>query len=130
MAKKDYDVIAVGCGPGGATAGKFCALNGLKVLVVEEKREIGLPIQDGVSVLYSMSEVEEAADMKIEPRWIEHLIGQHAFNSPSGKCGGGQVWPDGIVVRRSLFEKGLAEKIKNFRYFDILKKVIVIVKDL
>ena len=109
MAKKNYDMVVVGCGPGGATAANFAALNGMKVLVVEQKREVGLPIQDGVSVLYSMSEVEEASGVKIEPRWIEHLISQNAFFSPSGKCGGGQLWPDGISVRRSLFEKGLAE---------------------
>ena len=109
MAKKDYDVIVVGCGPGGATAANFAALNGMKVLVVEQKREVGLPIQDGVSALYSMSEVEEAAGVRIEDRWIEHLISQHAFFSPSGKCAGGQLWPDGINIQRSLFEKGLAE---------------------
>ncbi len=109
MAKGNYDIVVVGCGPGGATAANFAALNGMKVLVVEQKREVGLPIQDGVSVLYSMSEVEEASSVKIQTRWIEHLIAQNAFYSPSGKCGGGQTWPDGITVRRSLFEKGLAE---------------------
>lgn len=109
MPKKDYDIIAVGCGPGGATVANFAAQKGMRVLVVEEKREVGLPIQDGVSVLYSISETEEAAGCKILPRWIEHPIAQSAFFSPSGKCGGGQPWPDGIVVRRSMFEKGLAE---------------------
>ncbi len=109
MAKKNYDIIVVGGGPGGSTAGNFAAQKGLKVLVVEQKREIGLPIQDGVSVLYSMSEVEEAAQIKIEPRWIESLIAQHIFYSPSGKTAGGQLWPDGISIRRSFFEKGLAE---------------------
>lgn len=109
MIRKDYDMVVVGCGPGGATAANFAALNGLKVLVVEQKREIGLPIQDGVSVLYSKSETEEAAGIKIEPRWIEQLISQNAFFSPSGRCGGGQLWPDGITIRRSMFEKGLAE---------------------
>src|SRR4030042_481214 len=103
MPKTDYDVIAVGCGPGGASIANFVALNNLRVLVVEQKREIGLPIQDAASVLYSMSEVEEAAAMKIDLRSVEHLIGQHAFFSPSGKCGGGQTWPDGIALRRSLF---------------------------
>src|SRR4030042_1132615 len=109
MQRTDYDVVVVGCGPGGATVANFAALNKLRVLVVDQKREVGLPIQDAASVFYCMSEVEEAASMKIEPRWIEHLIGQHAFFSPSGKTGGGQLWPDGISIRRSMFEKGLAE---------------------
>jgi digeranylgeranylglycerophospholipid reductase len=109
MKKTDFDIVVVGCGPGGATAGKFAALNGMRVLVIEQKREIGLPIYDPASVLYSVSETEEYAGMKIQPRWIESMIGESAFISPSGYYGGGQTWPDGISIRRSMFEKALAE---------------------
>jgi len=109
MKKTDYDIVVVGCGPGGATVGKFAALNGMRVLVIEQKREIGLPIYDPASVLYSTSETEEYAGMKIPSRWIESMIGESAFISPSGYYGGGQTWPDGISIRRSMFEKGLAE---------------------
>ena len=34
----DYDVVAVGAGPGGATAARFCAQVGLKTLVIEKDR--------------------------------------------------------------------------------------------
>jgi len=128
MKRPDYDIVVVGCGPGGATAANFAALNGVSVLVIEQKREVGLPIQDTVAVLYSVSETEEAAEMKIQPRWIESMIGEHAFISPSGYYGGGQVWPDGITIRRSMFEKGLAENatahgahiVTDTRMLDIL----------
>jgi geranylgeranyl reductase family protein len=34
----DYDVIAVGAGPGGATAAQFCAQVGLKTLLIEKEK--------------------------------------------------------------------------------------------
>lgn len=34
----DYDVIVVGAGPGGATAARVCAQNGLKTLLIEKER--------------------------------------------------------------------------------------------
>ena len=129
MQKPDYDIIVVGCGPGGATAANFAALNGMRVLVVDQKREVGLPIQDGVSVLYSMSEAEEYAGIKIPFRWVETQIGESAFFSPSGYYNGGQTWPDGISIRRSMWEKGLAENagehgahiVMDTRLLDVLK---------
>ena len=35
---RDYDVVVVGAGPGGATAGKLCAEAGLKTLLIERER--------------------------------------------------------------------------------------------
>ena len=34
----DYDVIVVGAGPGGSTAGRFCAKGGLKTLIIEKEQ--------------------------------------------------------------------------------------------
>jgi geranylgeranyl reductase family protein len=34
----DYDVVAVGAGPGGATAARFCAQGGLKTLLIEKEK--------------------------------------------------------------------------------------------
>jgi geranylgeranyl reductase family protein len=36
--KPDYDVVAVGGGPGGSTAARFCARAGLKTLLIEKER--------------------------------------------------------------------------------------------
>ena len=35
---RDYDVVVVGAGPGGTTAGKLCAEAGLKTLLIEKER--------------------------------------------------------------------------------------------
>ncbi|MCK4981173.1 MAG: NAD(P)/FAD-dependent oxidoreductase [Candidatus Delongbacteria bacterium] len=45
-----YDVIVVGAGPGGSVAAKEVAEKGLKVLLLERDREIGLPVRCGEAV--------------------------------------------------------------------------------
>jgi len=45
MVHSDYDVIVVGAGPGGAIAAKVAADNGLRVLLLEKRQEIGAPVR-------------------------------------------------------------------------------------
>ncbi|MCK4968595.1 MAG: FAD-binding protein, partial [Candidatus Aenigmarchaeota archaeon] len=45
--KKNYDVIIVGAGPGGAMAARKCAEGGLDVLLLEKRQEIGAPKRCG-----------------------------------------------------------------------------------
>lgn len=52
---KSYDVVVIGCGPGGAAAGKFAAENGARTLILEKKREVGLPVYDSTAVIYGLS---------------------------------------------------------------------------
>lgn len=47
---KEYDIIVVGAGPGGSIAAKEAAEKGLKVLLLERDREIGLPVRCGEAV--------------------------------------------------------------------------------
>ena len=49
---KNYDVIVVGAGPGGSIAAKEAAEKGLKVLLLERDREVGLPVRcaEGVGI--------------------------------------------------------------------------------
>ncbi|MFX0108546.1 MAG: geranylgeranyl reductase family protein [Candidatus Hodarchaeota archaeon] len=47
MLFRDYDVAVVGAGPSGSTAARVIAENGLRVLLLERRREIGIPIQCG-----------------------------------------------------------------------------------
>ncbi len=43
--RDQYDVVVVGGGPAGAVAARDCAKQGLCVLLIEERRQIGLPVQ-------------------------------------------------------------------------------------
>lgn len=108
MRNKHYDVVVVGCGPGGAIAGKFAALNGAETLVIEEKRQIGFPLFDSFSILYSKSEIEETTEEEVEPAVIHSKVEGLAYVSPKGKRGKPQMLTDAILIDRPLLEKSLA----------------------
>lgn len=108
MRKKQYDVIVVGCGPGGAVAGKFAALNGAETLIIEQKRQIGFPVHDNMGIIYSKSEMEEITGEQIDAVTIYARAGGLRYISPSGKEGKPQLLPDGLFINRQLFEKSLA----------------------
>ncbi len=108
MRNKRYDVVVVGCGPGGAVAAKFAAISGAETLIIEQKRQIGFPVHDFMAILYSKSEIEETTRVQIEPAAIYSRAEGVAYVSPSGKEGKPQLLPDGIFTNRQLFEKSLA----------------------
>lgn len=42
-----FDVAVVGAGPAGSTAARYAARSGLKVLLLDRRREVGVPVQCG-----------------------------------------------------------------------------------
>jgi digeranylgeranylglycerophospholipid reductase len=64
--KDFYDVVVVGAGPAGSVAARAAALNGLSVLLIEKKQEIGEPVRcaEGIFCEGLQSFVEP------DPRWI------------------------------------------------------------
>lgn len=127
---KSYDVVVIGCGPGGAAAGKFAASNGARTLILEKKREIGLPVYDTASVIYGLYELEEFAGIKFNRSKVaEYQVFGNCFISPDGSYGGYQEWSDGYGIRRPEFEKEMAvsaarsgaEILMDAKFIDIEK---------
>jgi len=110
MKRYEYDVLVIGAGPGGSMAARYAARNGLKVLMVEKRAEIGVPVRcaEGISRLW-MEEVE------IEPqeKWIDAYMEGAKIYSPDEKSiveltaeqAGNEV---GFVLNREYFDKYLA----------------------
>ena len=103
-----FDVIIVGAGPAGLYTSEKLATQGLNVLCVDKKQEIGVPKRCGEGLgLNWMNK------LGIEPnkRWAVQEIAGAALYIPSGKKMELR-FPEaaGFVIERRIFEKELACK--------------------
>ncbi len=103
-----YDVVVVGAGPGGSIAAKTCAENGLNVLLVEKRQEIGVPVRcaEGIS--------KSALERFVEPKkfFISREVVGAKIYAPDGteitlseERAGNEV---GYVLERKVFDRYLA----------------------
>jgi digeranylgeranylglycerophospholipid reductase len=106
--KRQYDIVVVGAGPGGAMAAQTAAQAGLSVLLLEKRQEIGAPVRCAEGVAH-----EQLATF-IEPdrRWIASEVRSAEIatlvNGALSKLrlNGGL----GYVLERRIFDRVLAEK--------------------
>jgi len=109
MKRYVYDVLVIGAGPGGSMAARFAARNGARVLLVEKRPEIGVPVRcaEGIS-----RDWLELVDVKVDKRWIDADIEGAKIYSPDEKSvidlsaekAGNEV---GFVINREYFDKHL-----------------------
>lgn len=105
--RRRYDLVVVGAGPAGSTAAWFAAEQGLDVLLLEKRQEIGSPVRcaEGINreMLLRFLELEEA--------WICAEISESQIvNADTGEAqsfAGDEV---GYVLERRVFDRALAEK--------------------
>ncbi len=101
-----YDVIVVGGGPGGSTAARTAAQGGLKTLMLEKDRDIGIPVRcaEGVSLERIKSFIE------IDNKFIDDYIHTVRFIAPSGIALQINVNNEiGVVLNRKVFDLELAK---------------------
>ncbi len=107
----EYDVLVIGGGPAGSTAGRFSARNGARTLVIEKRQEIGSPVRCGEGI--SLSWLDEL-DIKDVGPWVSRYMNGARIYSPSGyvleiveEYAGDEV---GCVIERDLFDKDMARR--------------------
>ncbi len=110
MKRYEYDVLVIGAGPGGSMAARYAARNGLNVLLIEKRPEIGVPVRcaEGISRAW-LNEVE----IDLQKKWIDAEIDGAKIYSPDEKSvvtlsaeqAGNEV---GFVLNREYFDKYLA----------------------
>jgi len=102
--KTAYDVVVVGAGPAGSIAARKAAENGLKVLLIEKRQEIGAPVRCAEAIGADLSRPY------IEPdaRWIDAKVNNFAiFNSHGDSVKVPPAEPT-LVVNRKVFDFQLA----------------------
>jgi len=101
-----YDVVVVGAGPVGSTAARYAALNGAKVLLLEEDASVGSPV--GCTGLLSTRAVAEC-DLKPSDEFVFNSVRGAFVHAPNGQClpiDGKQT--RAYVVSRKNFDRALA----------------------
>ncbi len=106
--KSDYDVIVIGGGPAGSTFARSMAQNGMDVLVIDKRKEIGVPVRCGEGL---GSREIVAQDIEIPKRAISTDIYGARVVAPNGRE---IVWKEeglttGWVLERKVFDKWLCE---------------------
>jgi len=108
LQEKKYDVVVVGAGPAGSTTAYSAVKNGAKVLMVDRRRELGVPVQCGEALA---EDVLEELKIKPDPAWAVNRTNAVKIFAPSGidiriaERVGGKV---GFILNRKIFDKFLA----------------------
>lgn len=103
-----YDCVVVGSGPAGSVTARFAAKTGAKVLIVERRQEIGIPVLCGEGI----SKKIDGWNMLEGKRWIASDMEGARIYSPNRTCvtlsaeqAGNET---GYVVYRDIFDQELA----------------------
>jgi len=124
----EHDVIVIGGGPAGSTFARVAAQSGLDVLVIDKRKEIGVPVRCGEGL--GAREVV-AQNLELPKRVISTEILGAKVVAPNGKS---IVWKDeetqGWVLERKMFDKWLCElaidkgaKVKTYtRALDLIEE--------
>lgn len=101
-----YDVVVVGAGPGGAEAARAAAGQGLRTLLLEEHRSVGLPTHcTGKLSLHAFREFD------LPPALAVNALSAAVFHSPGGVAVHvRRTSPDSYVVDRVRFDRWLVER--------------------
>jgi digeranylgeranylglycerophospholipid reductase len=120
----EYDLVIIGSGPAGATTARYAATNGLRVLLVDKKQELGAPIQCSGAVSHNALEqagvspsgefVQEAIygfaiyNAKGEKKIVDYReIKPGAYGTGEGRK------PLGYVIDRRRFDRYLATQAER-----------------
>jgi digeranylgeranylglycerophospholipid reductase len=105
-----YDVVIVGSGPAGTITGRYAAKAGAKVLILERRSEIGVPVLCGEGISRKIDEW----DMIQGTRWIAGKMEGARIYSPDKSCvtlSASQAGNEtGYVVYRDIFDQELASR--------------------
>lgn len=108
MPGNNYDIVVVGAGPAGSTTARYASENGADVLMVDRRRELGVPLQCGEAL---SEDILEELDIDPDPRWAINRIDSAKLYSPSGlpvDLGQEKVNKLGYILDRKVFDRDLA----------------------
>ena len=101
-----YDLILVGGGPAGSIAAETAAGGGLKTLVLEKDRDIGIPVRCAEAVAAK----HLPQYIKIDHKFIDNWVHKFLLVSPGGIGVHISIKEDGAILNRKVFDLELAKQ--------------------
>ncbi len=104
----EKDVVVIGAGPAGSIAAREAAKEGIDVLLIDMKSEIGTPKRCAEGV-YNLG--LEWLDIPVNDRWVASTIYSGTIHSPDGNSfhAPKEILPmHGYVLERKVFDKHMA----------------------
>jgi digeranylgeranylglycerophospholipid reductase len=105
--REKADAVIVGCGIAGGQLARYLAASGFKVIAVEKRPQVGVPIRCAEA---AGSRRELSHFIEIDERWICAEINGARLISPSGISVERRIPGAGVMLRRDLFDQALAEQ--------------------
>ena len=120
-----YDAIIVGAGPAGGMAARQISKKGYKVLVIDKKREVGMPVQCAEGITHFAL---EDTGLKVDESWVKKRIKGIKVMLSSGKFFYAEE--PGYSIDRAKFDQWMMNKalddgcklLTNTRAQGIIKK--------
>ena len=112
----ETDVLVVGAGPAGSLAAREASKNGVNVLLIDKKAEIGTPKRCAEGII---TRTLKEANIEYNPRWIAQKIDAIRLVAPNSNelvlDNNVQKLPDtGYILERKVFDKHMAmDAIRN-----------------
>lgn len=103
---KDYDVAVVGSGPVGSTLARYMAEEGFKVVILEKKRNVGVPLQCAGLLGKRIKKINI-----LPPELIMNEVYGAYLHSPSEiKLKVAKKHPEAYVIDRVAYDKFLSDQ--------------------
>ncbi len=124
-----YDAIVVGSGPAGGTAARYAARRGLKVLLLDKRKEIGVPVQCGEyvasdaevrAIFPTVTDVEDLMEVPHRVKQVDTPVIR--IWSPGGRAY--DIPFTGYTVRRDRMDQGIADQAVQ-EGAELLKETVV-----
>lgn len=104
-----FDLIVIGAGPAGSMAADTAAAEGLSVLLLEEHKQVGVPVTCAEGL--SRSTITDYLD--IESNWVAQSLKGSIVRGPSNKEFKIEYPNSGWVLERSIFDAALAQRAQT-----------------
>ena len=98
-----WDAIVIGAGPAGSSAALPMARAGMRVLMIERRRQVGFPVQCAEYIPRILAGEVEAPEAAVAQR-VSTLRTYIA-----GKLAAENIWP-GVILNRAVFDRHLADR--------------------